>query len=125
MKEEREPVPSVEALLPYQSAIASLRRKMPEDETVAFTIAITSPAESYAVMIQRELESRKEYGIRVTVTPLRDTSTLEMASWRIFGLSRPLRLGDLSEDEHHAIAGWAFQVAGYFESTLKSFAYRL
>lgn len=124
MKNDDTQAPSVESLVPYQSAIASLRRKMPEDETLSFAITINSPAESYATMIKRELESRPEYGITVTVTPLRNTSTLEVENWRVYGVSKPLRVGDLSEDEHHAIAGWAYSVAGYFMSTLSNFAYR-
>jgi hypothetical protein len=117
--------PSVDALLPYQSSLASLRRKLPEDETAAFVISVMSPAESYATMIQRELESRSEYGITVTVTPLRNPATREVETWRIHGISRPLRIGDLDESEHHTIAGWAFSVAAYFQSTLQSFSYRL
>lgn len=124
MKNDGDYVPPVDALVPYQSAIASFRRKLPEDEMLSFAISIMSPAESYATMIQRELESKPEYGITVTVTPLRNTQTREVETWRIYGVSKPLRLGDLSEDEHHAIAGWAFQVAGYFQSTLQNF-YRL
>lgn len=124
MTSDSNPAPSVESLLPYQSAIASFKRKVPEDETLAFVITINSPAESYATMIQRELESREEYGITVTVTPLRNTSTLEVENWRILGVSKPLRVGDLSEDEHHAIAGWAYSMAAYFMSSLSNFAYR-
>lgn len=125
MKNDGEYVPPVDALVPYQSAIASFRRKLPEDEMIAFAISIMSPAESYATMIQRELESKPGYGITVTVTPLRNARAGEVETWRIYGVSKPLRVGDLSEDEHHAIAGWAFEVAGYFQSTLQNFAYRL
>ena len=124
MKKDSEYVPSVDALVPYQSAIASFRRKLPEDEMLAFTISIMSPAESYAIMIQRELESKSEYGITVTVSPVRNPGTREVEAWRLYGVSKPLRLGDLSEDQHHAIAGWVFAVAGYFQSTLRNFAYR-
>lgn len=117
--------PSVDALVPYQSAIASFQRKMPPDETVAFVMTIVSPAESYATMIQRELESKGEYGITVTVTPMHIPGTRDVARWRIHGVSKSLRLGDLSEAEHHAIVGWAFEIATYFQSTLQNFAYRL
>lgn len=125
MTNENEPAPSVDALIPYQSTIESFRRKMPADEEIAFVVTITSPAESYATMIQRELESKTEYGINVTVTPLRDPQTREVKSWRIYAVSKPLQLGELSEEKHHAIAGWAFGVAGYFQSTMLSFSYQL
>lgn len=118
-------IPSVESLLPYQSAIASFQRKIPEDETLAFVISITSSAESYATMIKRELESQPDYEITVTVTPLRNSATGETETWRIFGVSKQVRLGDLSEAKHHELAGWAYSVAGYFNSTLNSFNYRL
>lgn len=117
--------PSIESLLPYQSAIASFQRKMPEDDTLAFAIAINSPSESYAAMIKRELENEPKYSITVTVTALRHSSTGEVEKWRVFGVSKRCRLGDLSEVKHHELVGWAYSVAGYFNSTLSSFSYRL
>lgn len=117
--------PSVESLVPYQSAIASFKRKMPEDETLAFVIVINSPSESYATMIKGELENKPDYEINVTITALRNSSTGEVETWRVFGVSKRLRPGELSEAKHHELAGWAYSVAGYFNSTLNSFNYRL
>lgn len=117
--------PSVEALLPYQSPIASFQRKLPADATLAIALVIVSPAESYATMIQRELERTTEYGFTVTVTALRDPQTREVETWRVYAVSKAIPFGDLSEELHHTIAGWAFSVASYFDSTLTSFAYRL
>lgn len=118
-------MPSLESLLPYQSPIASFQRKMPEDEKLAFVITVKSSSESYATMVKRELEAQPDYEITVTITPLRNSSTQEVETWRVFGVSKQLRVGDLSEAKHHELTGWAYSIAGYFNSTLASFNYRL
>lgn len=118
-------VPSVESLTPYQSAMDFFQGKLKDDDTLAFTFVIISPAESYAIMIERTLKSKAEYGITVTISPKRKTGTMEIESWRIHGVSKQLRFGDLSEEKHHEITGWIYDLSGYFNSDLQSLAYRL
>src|SRR5690554_3508631 len=73
-------VPSVESLTPYQSAMDFFQGKLKDDDTLAFTFVIISPAESYAIMIERTLKSKAEYGITVTISPKRKTGTMEIES---------------------------------------------
>lgn len=118
-------VPSVESLTPYQSAINFFQAKLDDDETLAFVFTIKSPAESYATMIEKTLKNKPEYDITVTITPMRKSGTREIESWRIHGVSKQLRFGDLSEEKHHEITGWIYDLSGYFKSDLQSLAYRL
>ena len=97
---------------------------MPDDDTVRFVFSITSEAESYATMVKRTLENDPRYDIEITLTPFYNMDRT-VDSWRIFGISKELRLGDLGEEEDHTIVGWVYSVATYFKSELKYLSYRL
>ncbi len=117
-------VPSVDNLAPYQSAVDFFRNKLGADDTLAFTFSIHSPAEGYMEMIMQTLAEREEYGLTLTPTPnLKRPPSPEI--WRIHGVSKPYRYGELTDAMHFEALGWVYDVCRYFESELVSFNYRV
>lgn len=125
MKNNDKYIPSVESLTPYVSSITFFKGRLKEEDMLELVFTISSPAESYATMIKNTLESKSGYNFTVTITPIRDPGTREPESWRIHGISKKLRVGDLSGEEHHAVTGWIYSLSVYFKSDLKTLAYRL